>query len=64
MIIKLSDEEIRKALVEYISKKLDCVVIDIPVYNCWFEAKNEVEDGETETSTTDVQFCVDIYLPK
>ena len=37
MEIKLNDYEIREALAEAISKKLNYLIIDIEPSDCWFE---------------------------
>ncbi len=58
MIIKLTDDEIRVALAEFLAKKLDYSV-EVVEQSCWFECKaGVIEDGKIE-DIHDVKFCFD-----
>lgn len=59
MEIKLSDKEIREALVEHMAKKLDYAVDDIHPDNCWFEVKADRLEGEDAEDISEVKFCFD-----
>ena len=57
MEVRLSDDEIRGALAEALSKKLDHALGDIDPDDCWFEVKaGEIKWDEVD-DIHDVQFC-------
>lgn len=57
MEVRLNDDEIRAALSEAISKKLDHSLGEIDKDDCWFEVKAGVINGEEVDDIHDVEFC-------
>jgi len=57
MELRLSDDEIREALAEALSKKIDHAITDIDPDECWFEVKAGEIDGDEVNDIHDVKFC-------
>jgi hypothetical protein len=56
MQISLNDEEIRDALAEALSKKVDYSIQANPE-ECWFKVKAGIIDGDKVEDIHSVQFC-------